>query len=80
MKKINQLQGKRILKINNLDPYKYFEEISKRGPLTHCLQSQFIDIFDTIDELHIDYYPFKKEELSVSIKFEGVEDEFEIQY
>ena len=78
--KINHLQGKKILKINNLDPYKYFEEMSKRGPLTHCLQSQFLDILETIYELSLDYYPLKKEELNVSIQFEGEEEEFKIEY
>ena len=78
--KINKLQGKKILKINNLDPYKYLEEMSKRGPLTHSLQSQFLDIIETINELTLDYYPFKKEELSVSIQFEDEEEEFQIEY
>ena len=80
MFKTMELQGKKILKINGLDPYEYFEKMSKKGPLTHSLQSQFIDILDSISGLGANLYLLKEEDLKVSIQFEGEENEFEVEY
>ena len=78
--KILLLQGKKILKINSLDPYEYFEEISKKGYITHSSQGKFIKMLDSISELTPDYYPLKKEDLKVSIQFDGEKEEFLIEY
>ena len=74
------MQGKKILKINGLDPYEYFEEMSKKGYITHSPQGNFIEMLDSISELTPDYYPLKKEDLKVSIQFEGEEEEFVVEY
>ena len=80
IKKTVSLRGKKILSINSLDPYEYFEEMSKKGYITHSSQGKFIDMLDNFASLSPDYYPLKKEDLQVSIKFEGMEEEFVVEY
>ena len=80
IKKTVSLRGKKILSINSLDPYEYFEEMSKKGYITHSSQGKFIDMLDNFASLSPDYYPLKKKDLQVSIKFEGVEEEFVVEY
>ena len=74
------LTGKKILTINGLDPYVYFEEMSKKGYTTHSPQCNYIEMLDTLAFVEAEYYPLKKEDLQVSIKFEGVEEELEVEY
>ena len=78
--KINELKGKRILEINNLSPYEYLDEMSKKGRVIHSPQARYIYIQRSISQFSIQYYPFKKEELNVSIKFEDVDKLFNIEY
>ena len=78
--KIKDLKGKKIISINDLDPYEYFEVISKKARAIHSPQARFIYIRRTISQLSAQYYPLKKEELKLSIKFEGVDDNLNLDY
>lgn len=78
--KIDELKGKKILEINNLDPYEYLDQMSKKGRVIHSPQARFVLIRRMISQLSVQYYPLKKEELTVSIKFDGVTDLFNIDY
>ena len=80
IERLKKLNGTKILKINGLDPYKYLEEMGKKGLLAHSSQCRYILIYNIIDKLYLDYYPLKKEELNISIEFEGEEEEFKIDY
>ena len=80
IERLKKLNGKRILKINGLDPYEYLEEMGKKGLLAHSSQCRYIFTYNYIDRLYLAYYPLKKEELNVSIEFEGEEEEFKIDY
>ena len=80
LNKIIELKGKKIILINNMDPYEYFDEMSKKGRVIHSPQARFIYIRRTISQLSVQYYPFKKEELNISINFEGVDETLDLQY
>lgn len=69
--KIKELEGKRILSINNLDPLIYLEEIGKNGISPHSPQCKFISALDNTKEHSLYLYPHKKEDLLISMKFEG---------
>ena len=80
IERLEKLNGTKILKINGLDPYEYLEEIGKKGLLAHSSQFRYILTYDYIDRLYLNCYPLKKEELNLSIEFEGEEEEFKIDY
>ena len=73
LEEIEKFKGKKIIKINNINPYDYFDELFKKFDPTHSRQSRFITKFETLDILYFNEYPFKKEELNISIEFEGNE-------
>ena len=75
-----QLTGKKIVSINGKNPYEYFEEMNEKGYITHSTQAKFIEMLNTIDALRAEDYPLKKEDLQVSIQFEGEEEEFVVEY
>ena len=77
--KISQLEGKKINKINNMSPSEYFEKMSTKYSVIHSPQSRYIYTYSTIHTLFTSYYPFIKEELNLSIEFEGNEL-LEIEY
>ena len=79
MKTLN-LRGKKIISINGKNPYEYFEEMNEKGYITHSTQAKFIEMLSSIDALRAEDYPLKKEDLKVSIKFEGEEEEFAVEY
>ena len=80
LNKIIELKGKKIISINNIEPYEYFDEMSKKGRVIHSPQARFIYIRRSISQFSVQYYPFKKEELNISIKFEGVDETLDIEY
>ena len=80
LNKLEELLDKKILEINGLDPYEYLDEMSKKGYVTHSLQSRYILINGYINYLYLDSFPFKKEDLTTTIKFEGEDEEFKIDY
>ena len=80
LNKLEELLDKKILEINGLDPYEYLDEMSKKGYVTHSLQSRYILINSYISYLYLDSFPFKKEDLTTTIKFEGEDEEFKIDY
>ena len=71
--KINELSGLKIISINDLDPFKYLEKIGKNVASPHSPQCKFIDGIDYSMQHSLPFYPHKKEDLLVSIKFEGDE-------
>ena len=78
--KIDEMKGKKILEINNLDPYEYLDQMSKKGRVIHSPQARFVLIRRMISELPVQYYPLKKEEVNVSIKFDGVDELLNLDY
>ena len=80
LKKLNELKGKKILEINNMSPYEYLDDMSKKGAVIHSPQARFIYIQRFISELFLDGFPLLKEELNVTIKFENVDELFNIEY
>ena len=60
VKKTFSLREKKILTINSLDPYEYFEKMSRKGYITHSSQGNFIDMLDNLASLSTDYYPIQK--------------------
>ena len=70
IEKIEKLEGKKINKINDISPYEYLEEMGKKFDVAHSPQARYIIIISHIHNLYIDVYPFKKEELNISIEFE----------
>ena len=77
--KIEELENIKIISINNLTPFDYFEKMSLKFRPLHSPQARFIDMFMSINYLFMDFYPFKKEELNISIVFEGNE-KLELEY
>ena len=73
------LTEKKILTINGLDPYEYFERMIEKGYMIHSTQGNFIEMLDNAAFLNPDFYPLKKDDLQVSIKFEG-EEELVVEY
>jgi hypothetical protein len=71
--KINKLSGLKIISINDLDPFNYLEKMGKNIVSPHSPQCKFIDSIDYIIQHSLGYYSHKKEDLLVSIKFEGDE-------
>ena len=61
LNKIIELKGKKIISINNIEPYEYFDEMSKKGRVIHSPQARFIYIRRSISQFSVQYYPFKKE-------------------
>ena len=80
LNKINELAGKKIISINNLNPFVYLEKIGKNGLMTYSHQSRFIDALEYIMKHPLSLYPHKKEDLSISIQFEGEDELFETEY
>ena len=68
--KIKDLNGKKIITINNISPYEYLEEMGKKYFVLHSPQARYITISSFIHNLYIDFFPFKKDELNISIEFE----------
>ena len=79
MIKTIMLTEKKILTINGLDPYEYFDGMIKKGYMIHSTQANFIEMLDNAAFLDPEYYPLKKDDLQVSIKFEG-EEELVVEY
>ena len=80
LNKIQELEGKKIISINNLSPYDYLEEMGKKFDVAHSPQARYIYIVSYLHFLYADIFPFKKEELNnIFLKFEGNES-LEIEY
>ena len=73
LSKIKKLAGKKIISINNLNPFDYLEKMVKSGTSPHSSQCKFIEALEYIKEQPLHLYPHKKEDLFISIKFEGNE-------
>lgn len=80
LNKINELKGKEIISINDKDPYEYLEEKGLFGTNCHSQQCRYLSLFKYITHFPIFRYPYKKEELQVSLKFEGVDEPLNLEY
>ena len=77
--KIEELENIKIISINNLPPFDYLEKMSLKFRPIHSPQARFIEILRKINNLSMYFYHFKKEELNISIVFEGNE-KLELEY
>ena len=73
IEKIANLEGKKIIKINNKSPYEYLDEMGTKFFSVHSPQARYIIMSSSIHNLYVDLYPFKKEELDISLEFEDNE-------
>ena len=80
LKRLNELKGKKILEINDMGPYEYLDDMSKKGRVIHSPQARFIYVQRFISEFPVQYFPLLKEELKVKIKFENVDELLNIEY
>ena len=78
--KIKSLDNKVINQINGADPFKYIGEIGKKGFVFHSPQARYVLMLRFIHQLPINIFPFKKEELHLSINITGEEELLEIYY
>ena len=63
-----------------MGPFEYFSKIGEKGFVFHSLQARHVFTMLRINQLPINLFPFKKEELDLSIKFEGIDELFQIEY
>ena len=80
LNKINELKGKKIKLINGKDPYDYLEEKGLFGVSCHSQQCRYIRLTQFISKFPTFRYPYKKEELQVSLQFEGVDEILNLEY
>ena len=78
--KIKSLEGIKIESINEMGPFEYFSKIGEKGYVFHSPQARYVFGMQRINQLPINIFPFKKEELDLSIKFEGKDELFKIEY
>ena len=76
--KIKELSGQKIISINDLDPFEYLEKMERNVISPHSPQCKYVFSLEYINEHYLFIYPHKKEDLSISIKFEG--DELKTEY
>ena len=80
--KINELSGLKIISINGLDPFEYLEKMGRNLVSPHSPQCKYINSLDYIEQHSLSFYPHKKEDLPISIQFEGnelLETEYTLQ-
>ena len=78
--KIKSYYNKRIISINNMNPIKYLDTIGKNVTFLKSLQARYAFMMKYINQIPVTIFPFKKEELKVSIQFDGVDEILEIDY
>ena len=71
--KIRQLENKKIISINSLNPYDYLAKMSQNVASAHSKQSGYYIGLIMINERNLMRFPYKEEDLPISIKFEGEE-------
>ena len=80
LKRIKDLseKKKKIIEINKMNPYEYFDKFYPKG--IRSTQAKYISLLKIISDIPIYSYPLKKEELQISIKFEGEDDLLNLEY
>ena len=78
--KIKDLQKNKIIRINDMSPFEYFENMGNKGFVLHSYQARYVFIMSIINQMPITLIPFTKEELKLSIQFDGLEDLFILDY
>ena len=76
----HNLAKKKIISINNLNPFDYVEQFGKNSVWAHSRQARYIDSLLILGQHFLSSFPHKKEELKISIKFEGEDEPLEIEY
>ena len=71
--KMRQLQNKKIVSINGLNPYDYLIKMSQNVASTHSEQSKYFFGLNNIYQRNLITFPYNEEDLPISIKFEGEE-------
>ena len=71
--KIRQLENKKIISINSLNPYDYLAKMSQNVASAHSKQRGYYIGLIMINERNLMRFPYKEEDLPISIKFEGEE-------
>lgn len=80
LNKIENLKGKKIIAINNLEPYEYMEKMGNHDRVVHSPQARYILLSMYIINFYAYRNPFFKEEISLSIKFDEIEEELKLDY
>ena len=78
--KTKSFDNKGIISINNMKPVQYLDTIGKKVGFLKSLQARYVFVMKYIDKLPLNIFPFKKEELKLSIQFYGVDEKLEIDY
>jgi len=78
--KIKSYDNRRIISINNLDPIKYLDTFGNKVNFLKSPQARYVFMMKYINKIPVNIFPFKKEELKVSIQFEGEDEKLEIDY
>ena len=80
LNKIEKFAHKKIISINNMNPYEYLEKIDFCQANCHNTQCKFMQALSSISEHSLFLYPHKLEDLEISIEFEGEEEKLETKY
>ena len=72
--------GKKITKINGDNPFDYLEKMGLKGFSLHSPQARYIFIMKMIYQMPINLFPFTKEEIKLTIEFEGTDEKLEFDY
>ena len=80
LNRIKNLKGKKIVNINGLEPYEYLEKMGKYGRVVHSPQARYIMLSLYITNFYVYRNPFYKEEIHLSIKFDEIEEELQLDY
>jgi hypothetical protein len=63
-----------------MTPIKYLDNIGKKVNFLKSDQARYVFMMKYINQIPVNIFPFKKEELKVSIQFDGVDEILEIDY
>ena len=78
LNKIETFAHKKIISINNMNPYKYLENIT--FGIGHSPQHKFINALSSASDQILFIYPHKIEDSGISIEFEGEAEKLETKY
>ena len=77
---VKKFLGKKITKINGDNPFDYLEKMGLKGFSLHSPQARYIFIMKMIYQMPINLFPFTKEEIKLTIEFEGTDEKLEFDY
>ena len=80
LNKIEKFVHKKIMSINNMNPYEYLEKITFSASTGHSPQKNFINALSMASDQILVLFPHKLEDIGISIEFEGEEEKLETRY